>query len=352
MDLPQTPAPDLVIDPALDRDPRFGQLQIEASEPLHEDPLAAVRPPAGARSHWDGIGRQARALIAVHPDLRLHVLLYRVELAQRGLLAAAPLLGALGRLAAVGPAPEAGDDATRDAVAAALGYFFSETHLRELQGARFEVDGPTLRAVLEPQAAPVPERGQPRATGGGAGGDGEGGAERASRADLAAWLLRNRALLGHLKAQREALRALARGHGDRDALRPLLRKERVTAWLGRLESALLALGAVAQPDPALGLVGARGPDRPALAVEGGRPDDPDAVATIVLDPERMRRVDVVALLQIAQRWFAQNEPGSPVPYFLARALGLMNADFQEIVRALLPESLAQFNRLAGLGDRP
>lgn len=352
-------APSLAICDALEQDMRFGRLQIEASDPVHEDLLAGARSGQDARAHWDAIAAQARLLAQAHADVRLHVLLYRAELAQRGLLPAAQRLAALGRAAAA-TEPAADGDTAREAAAAALAYFFSEAHLRELQASRFEADAPAVRTVLALQAAPAPaaaaERGKARAA---APGSAAASAE-ASRTDVATWLAQQRDLLPRLKGMREALRALARSHGHCATLRAMLRKERVGAWLGRLDAALLALGAVAQPDPVIGLVGrvgadgaaAHGPDTQThAAATAPGPGAPQAVGTIVLDPEKMRRVDVVALIQIANRWFAQNEPGSPAPYFLARALALMNADFQEIVRNLMPEALPQFNKLAGLGDR-
>jgi len=61
------------------------------------------------------------------------------------------------------------------------------------------------------------------------------------------------------------------------------------------------------------------------------------------------RDDVLHSLDRLLGYYRQHEPSSPVPVLLARAKSLVNADFAEIVRNLIPDGLAQFEKLQGPG---
>jgi len=52
------------------------------------------------------------------------------------------------------------------------------------------------------------------------------------------------------------------------------------------------------------------------------------------------RDDVLHSLDRILGYYRQHEPSNPVPVLLARARTLVNADFAEIVRNLIPDGLA------------
>lgn len=59
------------------------------------------------------------------------------------------------------------------------------------------------------------------------------------------------------------------------------------------------------------------------------------------------RGDAVRLLDQICQYFASNEPSHPAPLFLRRAQRLMQMDFMEIMKELLPGSVDQLDALAG-----
>lgn len=59
------------------------------------------------------------------------------------------------------------------------------------------------------------------------------------------------------------------------------------------------------------------------------------------------RQDVLKTLDLICRYYAENEPSSPVPVFLQRAKLLVNADFKQIIENLLPEALMQLHVFTG-----
>jgi type VI secretion system protein ImpA len=62
------------------------------------------------------------------------------------------------------------------------------------------------------------------------------------------------------------------------------------------------------------------------------------------------RTDVVAQLETICRWYAANEPASPVPILLDRAKRLVSQDFLALITELAPAGLDQFRNLAGIHD--
>ncbi|WP_437882106.1 type VI secretion system protein TssA [Pseudomonas sp. LRF_L74] len=59
------------------------------------------------------------------------------------------------------------------------------------------------------------------------------------------------------------------------------------------------------------------------------------------------REDVTRNLDKLLEYYAQFEPSSPVPVLLTRAKKLVNADFAEIVRNLIPDGTSQYENLRG-----
>jgi type VI secretion system protein ImpA len=62
------------------------------------------------------------------------------------------------------------------------------------------------------------------------------------------------------------------------------------------------------------------------------------------------RQDVINLLGLICSYYEQNEPASPVPLLLKRAMGLVEKDFLTIVEELAPESLSQIKLIGGIKD--
>jgi type VI secretion system protein ImpA len=59
------------------------------------------------------------------------------------------------------------------------------------------------------------------------------------------------------------------------------------------------------------------------------------------------RQDVLKTLDLVCKYYAENEPSSPVPILLQRAKKLVTADFMQIVQNLLPEGLPQLEQIKG-----
>jgi type VI secretion system protein ImpA len=53
------------------------------------------------------------------------------------------------------------------------------------------------------------------------------------------------------------------------------------------------------------------------------------------------RAEALHLLEVAARYFEQNEPSSPLPLMLNRARGLANKTFLEILQDLAPDGFGQ-----------
>jgi type VI secretion system protein ImpA len=63
------------------------------------------------------------------------------------------------------------------------------------------------------------------------------------------------------------------------------------------------------------------------------------------------REDAIRDLQRVCDWIEQNEPGHPAPLLIQRARRLMAKSFMDIVKDILPEGVAQIQKLAGVADK-
>jgi type VI secretion system protein ImpA len=77
---------------------------------------------------------------------------------------------------------------------------------------------------------------------------------------------------------------------------------------------------------------------------------PAAAATRGGIGEIRGRNDIVATLEVICRWYAANEPASPVPALLDRAKRLVSQDFLALLLELAPAGVEQFRNLAGIRD--
>jgi type VI secretion system protein ImpA len=66
-----------------------------------------------------------------------------------------------------------------------------------------------------------------------------------------------------------------------------------------------------------------------------------------IDGEFRDRVEAVRALELVCRYLERHEPSNPAPLFIRRAQRLMTKNFVEIVKDLLPDSLANLERLTG-----
>lgn len=59
------------------------------------------------------------------------------------------------------------------------------------------------------------------------------------------------------------------------------------------------------------------------------------------------RRDVLKMLDLICKYYAENEPSSPVPILLNRAKYLVTSDFMQIIQNLLPDGLSQLEQIKG-----
>jgi type VI secretion system protein ImpA len=89
-------------------------------------------------------------------------------------------------------------------------------------------------------------------------------------------------------------------------------------------------------------LGVRGADEPG-AEHAGR-------TAALIDGEFRDRAEAVRALELVCRYLERHEPSNPAPLFIRRAQRLMTKNFIEIVKDLLPDSLASLERLTGESD--
>lgn len=89
------------------------------------------------------------------------------------------------------------------------------------------------------------------------------------------------------------------------------------------------------------------------ATAPARPDDEETVSptpTSAVAPAPLAPTDrqaALALICAARRWFETNEPSSPIPVLLKRAEQCVGKRYVEVVRAIPPELLAQWEEADG-----
>jgi type VI secretion system protein ImpA len=64
------------------------------------------------------------------------------------------------------------------------------------------------------------------------------------------------------------------------------------------------------------------------------------------------RQDAVQMLELVCKYMEQHEPSNPAPLFIRRAQRLIQMNFVEIVKDLMPDSLSHLERLAGELEKP
>jgi type VI secretion system protein ImpA len=77
----------------------------------------------------------------------------------------------------------------------------------------------------------------------------------------------------------------------------------------------------------------------------------DAVSkevSVAVPGEIHSRADAIRLLQQAAEFFRRTEPSSPVPYFVDRAIRLVDRDFMGLLGDLVPDAVPKFQSLTGV----
>ena len=76
-------------------------------------------------------------------------------------------------------------------------------------------------------------------------------------------------------------------------------------------------------------------------ISGGR------IGVAVPSGEIKSSQDVVALLQRICQYYERNEPSSPIPLLLRRAIRLVSKSFVDILRDLSPDALSKLELISG-----
>jgi len=63
------------------------------------------------------------------------------------------------------------------------------------------------------------------------------------------------------------------------------------------------------------------------------------------------RAEAIRFLQQAAEFFRKTEPASPIPYFVDRAVRLVDRDFMGLLGDLVPDAVPKFQSMAGLEDK-
>lgn len=92
------------------------------------------------------------------------------------------------------------------------------------------------------------------------------------------------------------------------------------------------------------------PSAPAASSAPATPERPDTAQTIKPVGTINNRKDVSRALEQICTYYALNEPASPVPLLLKRALRLVEKNFFEIMKDLAPDSVAQIKLISGVKE--
>jgi type VI secretion system protein ImpA len=320
---------EVVIDRRLDEDQRFPQLQGLVDAEAATD-LLSVDVLSEREGRWQQVRSLTQTLLGQYRDVRLQILLYRSELALAGLCQAFEYLSAW-NISLVDESAGPDDDTRRaecedqELLAAVLCYFVSNEHLGDLRHAWLNRDaGVAISEVFEARA----QRGAAGVS---------VAAKRGAAQDINAWvswLRQQPSLVPAVRSAQAVLRLLETWLASNNPMGLEILAAPVYQWFGKLEEILISFGA---PVPAI-----------AQEDNGSRDAALDRTGPHNLDVASMNRQDVVSLLELICHWFAKHEPSHPAPYFFRRGLRLMDVDFMVLMQDMFPDTVSQFEKLAGL----
>ena len=71
---------------------------------------------------------------------------------------------------------------------------------------------------------------------------------------------------------------------------------------------------------------------------------------VAVPGEFRSRSDAIKVLAQVAEYFRKTEPASPVPYFIERAVRLVDRDFMSLLGDLVPDAVPRFQTLTGVED--
>jgi type VI secretion system protein ImpA len=330
---------------AVEYDPQFNELETAARGTPEREVGSTIIP--GEEPDWREVERIALELCGRAKDIRVAIFLLRAELRLAGLTGLAESLQLIkGYLADFWPSvhpqldPEDDNDPSGriNALAALCDNELVLPVVRTLpltqsrQFGRFSYRDYAIAAGLMQSSAKAQDKDAPKLP--------DAAAIDAGFADTELEVLQERA--GAADAALEALAgidaaiadALGAGGGpELDPLRRLLRDIK-----GLLDQQLAKRGGEA------GAAAEDGGSAEAGTVEGA-PVSARAPAGVIRG-----RGDVVELLDKICRYYADNEPSSPVPLLLERAKRLVTMNFLELLKDLTPDGVPAFGMIAGIRE--
>lgn len=319
-----------LIDTRLDNSVEYQSLQFMADSESDRDVLGGKQD-NGQQQTWIKIRDFCQQWQTDHHDSRLQILLYRSELVLGDLLTAFDVLSQWDELIT-----QHGDVShasipldQQQQLVITLSYFFSDSHLFELRQSMLNQQfNCSISDLLDFSMA-----------------DKVSANSMVDMESLQKWLKQQNSVLNQIGFAQERLKALGLWISKRNDTGLTLQLEKVYKWLQRLEDILIQLGATRLSSD--------------LLVSTLMPSsDEETINTLeaanhpmVISWKHWKRAEVIDLMGQLCNWFELHEPTHPAPYFIRRSQRMMNVDFLSLMNELMPESVHQFEVLAGLEKR-
>ena len=318
-----------LIDTKLDQSIEFQSIQFLADSEGDRDVLGGKKD-RGIEQNWGKIRQFATQCLTDHHDCRLNVLLYRAE------LVLGDIFTALNQLSSWEQLFELSSEQLQELVSAdqqhqmavTLSYFFSDSHLLELRQSLIVkqiecMTGDLLQHVTD---------------------SGDASHDVHDLDAVQKWLKNNHDVLPLLDLSKSRLKKLADWMASHNQTGLTLQIDKVSKWLSKLEDVLIQLGAIRK-----GVALTHSESGYAEVLTNGAGPG----ASLTLDPaiasmQNWNRAYVDELLGKMCLWFEIHEPTHPAPYLLRRARKIIHCDFLTLMNELMPESVSQFEKLAGL----
>jgi type VI secretion system protein ImpA len=283
---------------------------------------------SGQEQAWIKIRNFCQQWQTDHHDIRLQILLYRSELVLGDLLTAFDILSQWNELITL--YSDVSDTLIpleqQQQLVIHLSYFFSDSHLVELRQSMLNPQfNFSISDLLNFSMA-----------------DKSSTNSMADMESFQKWLKQQNSVLNQIGSVQELLKALGHWISKHNETGLTLQLEKVYKWLQRLEDVLLQLGATRLSSALLGSNTVLSSNDETInnhACENSQ---------IVNSWVHWKRADVIDLMGQLCNWFELHEPTHPAPYLIRRSQRMMNVDFLSLMNELMPESVHQFEVLAGL----
>jgi type VI secretion system protein ImpA len=316
-----------LIDTRLDNSVEYQSLQFMADSESDRDVLGSKQD-SGQEQAWIKIRNFCQQWQTDHHDIRLQILLYRSELVLGDLLTAFDILSQWNELITL--YSDVSDTLIpleqQQQLVIHLSYFFSDSHLVELRQSMLNPQfNFSISDLLNFSMA-----------------DKSSTNSMADMESFQKWLKQQNSVLNQIGSVQELLKALGHWISKHNETGLTLQLEKVYKWLQRLEDVLLQLGATRLSSALLGSNTVLSSNDETInnhACENSQ---------IVNSWVHWKRADVIDLMGQLCNWFELHEPTHPAPYLIRRSQRMMNVDFLSLMNELMPESVHQFEVLAGL----